>query len=71
LRTTGRVLASGGLENLNFQSFTDLSISILLFFKFMKKGNIKGCCDKKRRNSKFLPYPAILPSRCCVQLLYY
>src|SRR5690554_633427 len=31
----------------------------------MKKGNIKGCCDKKRRNFKFSPYPAILPN--CVQ----
>ncbi|MDY3503309.1 hypothetical protein PG657_10250, partial [Riemerella anatipestifer] len=46
---------SGGLESQNFQSCTNLSNSLFLFSKFMKKGNIKGCCDKKRRNFQFLP----------------
>jgi len=35
---------SGGLESRNFQFCTNLSNSFLLFSKFMKKGNIKGCC---------------------------
>jgi len=59
-----RIGDSGGLESQNFQSCTKLSNSLLLFSKFMKKGNIKGCCDKKRRNFQFLSYPAILPIRC-------
>ena len=42
-----RIGDSGGLESLNFQFCTKLSNSLLLFSKFMKKGNIKGCCDKK------------------------
>ena len=46
---------SGGLESQNFQSCTKLSNSLLLFSKFMKKGNIKGCCDKKSRDFQFLP----------------
>ena len=50
-----RIGDSGGLESLNFQSCTNLSNSLLLFSKFMKKGNIKGCCDKIRRNFQFLP----------------
>ena len=50
-----RIGDSGGLESQNFQSYTKLSNSLLLFSKFMKKGNIKGCCDKKRRNFQFLP----------------
>lgn len=33
---------SGGLENLNVQSFTNLSNSLLLFSKFKKKVNIIG-----------------------------
>ena len=33
----------GGLESLNFQLCTNLSNTPLLFTKFMKKGNIKGC----------------------------
>ena len=33
-----RIGDSGGLESRNFQSFTNLSNSILLLFKFMKKG---------------------------------
>jgi len=50
-----RIGDSGGLESQNFQFYTNLSNSHLLFSKFMKKGNIKGCCDKKRRNFQFLP----------------
>jgi len=50
-----RIGDSGGLESLNFQISTKLSNSLLLFSKFIKKGNIKGCCDKKRRNFQFLP----------------
>ena len=50
-----RIGDSGGLESLNFQFCTKLSNSLLLFSKFMKKGNIKGCCDKKRRNFQFIP----------------
>jgi len=50
-----RIGDSGGLESLNFQFRTKLSNSLLLFSKFIKKGNIKGCCDKKRRNIKFIP----------------
>src|SRR5690606_568380 len=43
-----RIGDSGGIESQNFQFCTKLSNSLLLFSKFMKKGNIKGCCDKKR-----------------------
>src|SRR5690606_41257402 len=50
-----RIGDSGGLESQNLQFYTNLSNSHLLFSKFMKKGNIKGCCDKKRRNFQFLP----------------
>src|SRR5690606_10569791 len=46
---------SGGLENLNFQSCTYLSNSLLLFSKFMKKGNIKDCCDKKKEKLSISP----------------
>src|SRR5690606_35359897 len=60
-----RIDDSGGFESQNFQSCTKLSNSLLLFSKFMKKGNITGCCDKKKRNFQFLPYPAISPIRCC------
>ena len=42
-----RIGDSGGLESENFQFCTKLSNSLLLFSKFMKKGNIKGCCEKK------------------------
>ncbi len=42
---------SGGLESQNFQFCTNLSYSLLLFSKFMKKENIEGCCDKKGENS--------------------
>ena len=48
-----RIGDSGGLENLNFQSCTYLSNSLLLFSKFMKKGNMKGCCDKKGETFNF------------------
>lgn len=65
-----RIGDSGGLKSRNFQFYTKLSNSLLLFSKFMKKGNIKGCCDKKRRNFQFLLYSAILPIRCYRQLLY-
>jgi len=40
-----RIGDSGGLESENFQFYTKLSNSLLLFSKFKKKGNIKGCCD--------------------------
>ena len=40
-----RIGDSGGLESQNFQFCTKLSNSLLLFSKFMKKGNIKGWCD--------------------------
>jgi len=50
-----RIRDSGGLESQNFQFYTNLSNCLLLFSKFMKKGNIKGGCDKKRRNFQFLP----------------
>lgn len=40
-----RLCDSGGLEILNFQFCTKISNSLLLFSKFMKKGNIKCCCD--------------------------
>src|SRR5690606_27794185 len=59
-----RIGDSGGLESQNFQFCTKLSNSLLLFSKFIKKGNIKGCCDKKRGNFQFLPYPAIEPNAC-------
>ena len=52
-----RIGDSGGLESQNFQSYTKLSNSLLLFSKFKKKGNIKGCCDKKRRNLNFSHRP--------------
>ena len=42
-----RIGDSGGLESENFQFCTKLSNSLLLFSKFMEKGNIKGCCEKK------------------------
>ena len=48
-----RIGDSGGLESLNFQFCTKLSNSLLLFSKFMKKGNIKGCCDKKGETFNF------------------
>jgi len=48
---------SGGLESIDFQFCTNLSNSLLLFSKFIKKGNIKGCYDKKRRNFQFLSFP--------------
>jgi len=41
-----RIGDSGGLESQYFQISTYLCNSLLLFSKFMKKGNIKGCCDK-------------------------
>src|SRR5690606_1926710 len=50
-----RIGDSGGLENLNFQSCTYLSNSLLLFSKFMKKGNIKDCCDKKKEKLSISP----------------
>src|SRR5699024_7516372 len=50
-----RIGDSGGLENLNFQSGTYLSNSLLLFSKFMKKGNIKDCCDKKKEKLSISP----------------
>jgi len=54
LATNGpRIGDSGGLESLNFQLCTNLSNSLLLFSKFMKKGNIKGCCEKKGETFNF------------------
>ena len=41
-----RIDGSGGKECQNFQ-YTKLINSLLLLSKFMKKGNINGCCDKK------------------------
>jgi hypothetical protein len=52
-----RIGDSGGLESQNYQSCTKLSNSLLLFSKFKKKGNRKGCCDKKRRNFLFYLKP--------------
>jgi hypothetical protein len=52
-----RIGDSGGLENLNFQFYTKLSNSLLLFSKFKKKGNIKGCCDKKGETFNFSLIP--------------
>ena len=48
-----RIGDSGGLESQNFQTCTKLSNSLLLFSKFMKKGNIKGCCEKKGETFNF------------------
>src|SRR5690606_38482650 len=62
-----RIGDSGGLESRYFQFCTKLSNSLLLYSKFMKKGNIKVCCDRKRRNFQFFPYPAIAPNPCYVQ----
>src|SRR5690606_9497771 len=50
-----RIGDSGGLESRNFQFCTNLSNSLLLFSKFMKKGNIKGCCDKKKEKLSISP----------------
>lgn len=50
-----RIGDSGGLESLNFHFCTKLSNSLLLFSKFMKKGNIKGCCDKKKEKLSISP----------------
>lgn len=41
-----RIDGSGGKEYINFQ-YTKLINSLLLLSKFMKKGSINGCCDKK------------------------
>jgi len=41
-----RIGDSGGLESPNFLFCTNQSNSLLLFSKFMKKGNIKDCCGK-------------------------
>ncbi|MDN3706534.1 hypothetical protein QW060_26340 [Myroides ceti] len=48
-----RIGDSGELKSRNFQFCTDLSNSLLLFSKFMKKGNIKGCCNKKGETFNF------------------
>ena len=50
-----RIGDSGGLESQNFQFSTNLSYNLLLFSKFMKKGNIKGCCDKKKEKLSISP----------------
>jgi len=50
-----RIGDSGGLESRDFQFCTKLSNSLLLLSKFMKKGNIKGCCDKKKEKLSISP----------------
>lgn len=50
-----RIGDSGGLESEKFQFCTKLSNSLLLFSKFMKKGNMKGCCDKKKEKLSISP----------------
>ncbi|MGJ1204684.1 hypothetical protein ACR779_07955 [Sphingobacterium lactis] len=46
-----------GLESQNFHFCTKLSNSLLLFSKFMKKGNIKSCCEKKGETFDFSLIP--------------
>lgn len=51
-----RIDVSGGKECQNFQC-TKLINSLLLLSKFMKKGNINECCDKKGENLNFTLNP--------------
>jgi len=66
---------SGGLESLNFQSCTNLSSCLLLFSKFMKNGNIKGCCGKKGETFNFSLRPPfrqydVSRSLYCVDVIF-
>ena len=50
-----RIGDSGGLENLNFQSCTYLSNSLLLFSKFMKKRKYKRLLRQKKEKLSISP----------------